>query len=372
MLKRYLETQIRTDMREKMVFISGPRQCGKTTLAKSFLKMQNGLYLTWDNLNDRKQILREELPTSSKLIVLDEIHKYKRWRSFLKGYYDKYEKQLCLIVTGSAKLDYYRKSGDALQGRYHHLRLYPFSYNEIKGSQGNFNDLLNLGGFPEPFLSGSETKARRWSSQHRERVVYEELTDLEHVRELNLLELLTLRLPELVGSPLSLNSLREDIPTSHQTISRYVDILERLYFIFRIYPFQSRRINAIKKEPKHYHFDWTVVEDAGARFENFIAFHLLKEVHFLNDSYGKNLALHYFRDVDLREVDFVVSDSNRPIMFVECKAGDKNVDKNLSYLKRKFPEVPAVQVVNLDNVDFINRDKVRVCSARVFCSERQV
>ena len=372
MYSRALEKQIRLDLKEKMVFLSGPRQSGKTTLAKSFLKKEGDSYFTWDDLEDRKIILKEQLPTSSKLIILDEIHKYKRWRGMLKGFYDKRKDNISIIVTGSAKLDYYRKGGDSLQGRYHHLRLYPFSFKEVSNQGGEFKDLFELSGFPEPFISGSKAKAKRWSNQYKERVLYEDLRDLEQVKEINLLELLTLRLPELVGSPLSVNSLREDLSVSHQTISRYVDILERLYFLFRIYPFQSKYINAIKKEPKHYHFDWTTIDDPAARFENLIGFHLLKETHFLKDITGKNRDLFYFRDIDLREVDFVVTENNKPILFVECKLSDTGVDKNLRYLKTKFPDVGAVQVVNANSVDFINKDGIRVCSGDIFCKELSI
>jgi hypothetical protein len=359
---RYLLPQIRDDLERKMVFVAGPRQVGKTTLAKGLRGAAAG-YLNWDVAHDRERILRRELPPGS-LWIFDEIHKYRSWRGFLKGIYDGRPARQRILVTGSARLDYYRYGGDSLQGRYHMLRLHPFSAAELgMRRQDEFLQLLTLGGFPEPFLSGSEVEARRWSREYRQRLVREEVAGLERIADLGNLELLVLRLPELVGSPLSINALREDLQVSHKAVSNWLDVLERLYALFRLAPFGAPRIRAVKKERKHYHIDWSVVPNEAARFENAIASHLLKWLHFQQDVFGMDLDLRYFRDTDGREVDFVITEGRRPRLLVECKWADVEVDRSLRYLKTRFPDAHAWQVSAIGIKDYQTPDGIRVAPA---------
>lgn len=364
-MDRYLEQQVRKDLSRKMVFVAGPRQIGKTTMAKRILGKAKG-YLNWDVAEHREHILRGELPACT-LWVFDEIHKYRTWRNYLKGLYDNRKKNQRILVTGSARLDYYRFGGDSLQGRYHFLRLHPFSVAELKISTGSeLQDLLALGGFPEPFLSGSRTEAQRWSMQYRDRFIREEITSLERVADLGRIELLALRLPELVGSPLSLNALREDLQVSHKTVAHWIQILERLYMIFRIPPFGTPQIRAVKKEQKHYHFDWSLVPDLSVRFENLVACHLLKWTHYLQDTEGRNVELRYFRDVDGREVDFVILENRRPTRFIECKWNDAPLGKGLSYLMSRFPSCEAWQISATGTQDYISPSGIRVTNAVTF------
>ena len=203
--------------------------------------------------------------------MFDEIHKYRLWRRFLKGLYDRRRPRQRILVTGSARLDFYRHGGDSLQGRYHLLRLHPLSAGELGLRRpAELRDLLTLGGFPEPFFGGDQTEARRWSREYRNLLVREELTSLERVTDLGRLELLMVRLPALVGSPLSVNALREDLQVAHATVANWLAILERLYALFRVSPFGAPRIRAVKKEQKHYHLDWSVVPEEPARFENLV------------------------------------------------------------------------------------------------------
>jgi uncharacterized protein len=362
MLLRYLVPQVKKDLQKKMVFVGGPRQVGKTTLAKSLLKNQGG-YLNWDIARHRDKILKTELP-NVPLWVFDELHKYRSWRNYLKGIYDEWGDQKQILVTGSARLDYYRFGGESLQGRYHYLRLHPLSVAELKiKSQADFQQLLTLSGFPEPFFSGSRVEAKRWSQEYRARIVQEEISSLESVQHLGEMELLMIRLPELVGSPLSINSLREDLNKDHKTIRKWIEILERIYAIFRVAPFGSPKIRAVKKEQKHYHFDWSIVKDPSARFENLVACHLLKYVHFQNDVYARGLDLRYFRDLEKREVDFVLLEEGNPIQFIECKANKDSISPHLRYLKKKFPSVEALQVTEKGSDDFVNADGIRVLPA---------
>lgn len=359
---RYLEPQLRRDLAKKMVFVAGPRQVGKTTLALGLAGAKKG-YLNWDVSEHRERILRGELPTG-RLWLFDEIHKYRRWRNYLKGLFDGRPKGQQILVTGSGRLDLYRFGGDSLQGRYHLLRLHPFSVAELGiGTTADFRQLLLLGGFPEPFLSGSEDEARRWSRQYRQLVVREDVASLERIQDLGSLELLMLRLPELVGSPLSINAVREDLQVSHKSVSSWLGALERLYAIFRVSPFGAPKIRAVKKEQKHYHLDWSIVPDAAARFENLVACHLLKWIHFQQDTKGRDLELRYFRDIDRREVDFVVVEGRKPILFVECKLGDAEVDRGLRYLTARFPEVAAWQISAKGTKDYQTPEGIRVANA---------
>ena len=372
MLTRALSTQVAADLAAKMVFLSGPRQSGKTTLARVILGRQHramtARYLNWDDDEARTRVLHREFPHEG-LVVFDELHKFSRWRNFLKGLYDTHGKVLHILVTGSARLDLYRRGGDSLQGRYHHLRLYPLSLKEAGCS---LRDLMTLGPFPEPLLSGSATAARRWSRQYRSRLVREDVASLERVDEMGAMEQLSARLPGLVGSPLSLNALREDLQVAHKTVERWVDILERLMFVFRLAPFGPPRIKAVKKRRKHYLFDWIPIQDQGARFENLIGFHLLKECHYLEDVEGYDTELRFFRDVEGREVDFVQMKAGKPVRFVESKTADTVISPALLYLRRKFPAVEAVQVIATRGVDRIGREGVRLVSADRFLAELAV
>lgn len=361
-IKRYLADQIKRDLQRKMVFLGGPRQVGKTTLAQSIMGVKNG-YLNWDIPEDREKILKREFPTPT-LWIFDELHKYRTWRNFLKGLYDKFGQNQQILVTGSARLDFYRFGGDSLQGRYFYLRLHPLSVAELKlTSSKDFDFLLTLGGFPEPFFSQSVIEAKRWSRDYRNRLIREDLISLERIQDLGNLELLMMRLPNLVGSPISINALREDLQLSHKTVQNWLLILERLYAIFRISPFGAPKIRAVKKEQKHYHFDWTLIDDESLRFENLVASHLLKWVHFLEDTEGRTIELRYFRDVDGREVDFVIVEKNRPILFVECKWADNDISKGLKYLKARFPKCEAWQISAKGKKNYLSEEGIKVVPA---------
>lgn len=361
-ITRYLENQVRRDLKRKMVFLGGPRQVGKTTLARSLIKNSAG-YLNWDVAAHREKILRNELPEAD-LWVFDELHKYRKWRGWIKGLYDNKDAGKKILVTGSARLDYYRYGGDSLQGRYHFLRLHPLSASElgIKKTK-ELKDLLLLGGFPEPYFSGSETEAKRWSREYRTRLIEDDILSLEQIKDIGTLELLILRLPELVGSPLSINALREDLQVNHKTVDHWISALERMYSIFRLLPFGAPRIRAVKKEQKHYHYDWSLVKDEGARFENLVASHLLKWVHFIQDTEGRNVELRFFRDAFGREVDFVLLEDNLPFRCIECKFSDTQVSPSLSYFKERFPKCEAVQVVGSDFESLVTTSGIKVVPA---------
>ncbi len=363
--KRYLADQVQADLARKMVFVAGPRQVGKTTLGLSLPGARDG-YLNWDIPAHRERILLRRLPPSG-LWFFDEIHKYRSWRDYLKGIYDGHADGQQILVTGSAQLDLYRFSGDSLQGRYHLLRLHPLSVAELAiTSTQDFAQLLRLGGFPEPFLAGSEVQAQRWSREYRNLLVREEITSLERIQDLGNLELLALRLPGLVGSPLSTNALREDLQVSHKAVSNWIAALERLYAVFRIPPFGGPRIRAIKKAQKHYHIDWSLVPEIGPRFENLVACHLLKWIHFVQDTEGRDVELRYFRDKDGREVDFVITEGTRLLMAVECKWSSATSSRSLRYLKKRYPDCVAWQLAATGDQDSLTPEGIRVTPALKF------
>lgn len=358
---RYLKRQVEEDLASKMVFIGGPRQVGKTSLARSLLP-DPAAEMNWDVAAHREAILRRRWPPT-ELWFFDEIHKHRPWRNLLKGLVDEHGSRQRILVTGSARLDLYRRGGDSLQGRYFHLRLHPFSVAELGGHADALPALLALGGFPEPLLRGEERFARRWALAYRERLIREEIAGLETVSDLGRLELLALCLPERVGSPLSLNALREDLQVAHATVARWCDMLERVYGIFRLAPFGAPRLRAVKKERKHYHYDWSVVPEPGARFENLVASHLLKWVEYQIDTEGRELELRYFRDTDGREVDFVVTERRDPIALVECKFGDDAVSRGLRYLRQRYPAAAAWQISARGTQDYLSSDGIRVAPA---------
>ncbi len=375
MKQRYLARCVASDLAEKMVFVGGPRQVGKTTFALSMLPGQQDesspAYQNWDVLEDRANILEARLPPDEAIVIFDEVHKYARWRDLLKGLYDKHKSSVSFLVTGSARLDYYRKGGDSLQGRYHYHRLHPFSAMEVsdKPDAATIEQLLTFGGFPEPFLKASERSHRRWLREISQRVIYEDLASLENVREISDLDLLLHHLPACVGSPLSVNSLSKLLQVAPQTVDRWLAIFERLYLCYRIPPFGAKRIRAVRKEKKLYFWDWSRVADPGPRFENMVAGHLLKYCHAVEDTEGHEMELRYIRDTDKREVDFVVIRDGKPEFAVECKTGDRKASTACRYFRERM-DIPRFYQVHLGKKSFGNAESdTLVMPFASFCSE---
>lgn len=325
----------------KMVFVGGPRQVGKTTLALDLLGRRaterHPAYLNWDDPRARARIRSAELPADEPLLVFDELHKYARWRGLVKGVWDTEKAFRKIVVTGSARLDYYRKGGDSLIGRYRYLRLHPFSLRELdrNATPSSLDALLRFGGFPEPLFAQDATQHRIWHRDRVTRVVQEDLRDLERVREISLVEHLVDLLPERVGAPLSIANLRGDLEVDHKTVERWLQMLENLYLCFRVAPYGAPRIRAVKKERKLYLWDWSAVPDAGARLENLVASQLLKYCHRIEDTEGHRMELRFLRDTDRREVDFVVLQGKRPLFAVECKSGDRQVGPAVKYFAER-------------------------------------
>lgn len=382
--ERYLDASVREDLLRKMVLLAGPRQVGKTTLARGLLEGgADGVYLNWDNRGDRREIRAARWPGGGGLVVLDEIHKWRAWKGWLKGEYDRHRGRLRFLVTGSARLDVYRRGGDSLQGRYHHYRLHPFSCAEAAGGGrpeppepfaevpvprtggGALPLLMERGGFPEPFLAGSAREHRRWQKERLDRFFREDVRDLEHVRDMGSMQLLADLLPERVGSPLSLNALREDLEVSHRAATRWMGILERLHHAFRVRPFARARARTLRKMPKAYLWDWSLVPERGPRFENLVASHLLKFCHWLEDADGHRAELWYLRDRAGREADFLVTVGGRPWFLVEAKVAGTAVDPAVRSFREAIGVPLAYQVVLEGTRDF-TEDGVRCLPAERF------
>ncbi len=372
--KRYLARDIGNFLRDKMVFLGGPRQVGKTTLCLHFLKppsVENPAYLNWDDLSGRYSIKKAELPADKKIICFDEIHKFKNWRSLVKGLYDTKKYKYQFLVTGSARLDYYRRGGDSLLGRYRYLRLHPLSLGELAFSKASTNELLKFGGFPEPFFQGTEKNLRLWHKERNYRIVHDDLRDLEQVKELSAIELLVDALPGRVGAPLSVKNLADDLSANHSTIRRWIQILDNIYYSYRILPYGPPRIRAVKKEQKLYLWDWSAVEDRAFRFENMVAGHLLKYCHFLEDTEGFKMELRFLRDTDKREIDFVVLKNKKVLFAVECKTGERQVSPHIHYFKERT-NIPKFYQVHLGSKHVELDKKTVIIPFWKFCFEKKL
>ena len=371
-LERYLASPVIADLAEKMVFLGGPRQVGKTTLALSLIEdadESHPAYLNWDSYETQRMLLDGFLPADQSLLIFDEIHKYRHWRNLVKGFYDKFRSKKRFLITGSARLDHYRRGGDSLQGRYHYYRLHPFSLYELnnKPSRSDLSALLHYGGFPEPFLKQNARHWKRWQRERQSRVIQEDLINLESVKEVSQLGLLVRMLPEKVSSILSLNKLRQDLSVAFETADRWVTILENLYYCFRISPYGLPRLRAMKKERKLYLWDWSVCSDESARFENLVASHLLKFCHFREDTEGDEMELRFVRDANGRELDFVVVENNKPLFAVECKTGGRNLSRNITYFSQRT-DIPYFYQVHTGDRDYERAElKARVIPVTRFC-----
>jgi predicted AAA+ superfamily ATPase len=370
--ERYIKMPVNSDLKSKMVFIGGPRQVGKTTLALSFLPEPNTKspgYFNWDDVSDRSKLLQGELPPNEDIIILDEIHKFARWRNLVKGFFDKKREDMSFLITGSARLDYYSMGGDSLQGRYHYYRLHPFSLRELDSnpSRDILDLLLKFGGFPEPLFKSQEKFWRRWQRERLQRVIYDDIRDLETVKEISLLELLASELPNRVGSPLSVKNLKELLQVAHETVERWIKIFERMYYCFRIPPFGPPKVRAVKKEQKLYLWDWSLIEEDGPRFENFIASQLLKYCQFIDDTEGYRMELRFLRDTDKREVDFVVVKDGKPAFAVESKTGEKDISPSIHYFKERV-QIPKFYQVHQGQKDY-EKNGVRVLPILTLCKE---
>ncbi|MBC8434277.1 MAG: ATP-binding protein [Desulfobacterales bacterium] len=348
---RYITPHVLEDLKKKMVFVGGPRQVGKTTLAKAVISdnYPDGRYFNWDYDEDRQDILQKKWSLDNNLLVFDELHKFPRWKTWIKGIYDVSHNMHSFLVTGSARLDIYRRGGDSLMGRYHYWRLHPFTLDEIPNGispKDAFDRLMTVGGFPEPFLEKDERTARRWRRERFDRVLREDIRDLESIRNIQLLGMFLDALRHRVGGKVVLSNMAGDLQISPKTAKSWLEVLERMYLVFTVLPFTKSLSRAVLKQPKVFFFDNAdVLGDEGARFENLVATSLLKRLNYLEDRDGYRYELRYIRDKEGREVDFAIIKEGDLEELIEVKYSDESISKSLLYYTSRLNPKRATQLV---------------------------
>ena len=380
MLKREPYIHIWEDLssEKRMVLLAGPRQCGKTTLAKMIAtQFTNSLYFNWDIITDRRKLIDDPYffqtmlrrDESTPLVLLDEIHRYKDWKNYLKGVYDRFHDTYRFLVSGSGRLDLYQKGGDSLAGRYYSFHLWPLTLGELHGrgntldefradpllvdtddreeSQATWRRLSSFSGFPEPYLAARPTTYRRWSTAYHRQLIREDIRDLTGIRSVDDLETLFALLPARVGAPLSIPSLSTDLKVAYNTVKSWLDAFEKFYLTFTLTPWARQVSRAIQKERKVYVFDCALIEDPAKRFENMIALELFRAVSNWNDLGLGRFGLHYIRTKEGREVDFVLVEKERPLLLVEAKLRAHDPNVNLKRFQTAL-SIPAVQLVDED------------------------
>jgi len=347
-MKRLQHEFILKDLAKKMVILTGPRQVGKTSLARQIAAagVAKSVYLNYDAFADREIIRKAAWLPDTELVILDELHKMAEWKNYLKGIYDTRPPHLKILVTGSARLDTFRHSGDSLVGRFYRHRLNPLSVAEIPdATEATLDRLISRGGFPEPYLAEESLEADRWRLQYIDGLIRVDILDFDKIHDLRAMQLTLDLLRQRVGSPLSYTSLAQDINCAPNTVRKYVEILEALFIIFRIPPFHRNIARSLLKEPKVYFYDTGLVQgDEGIRFENMVALSLLKHLNAIEDYQGKRAELRYLRTKEKKEVDFALVIDNEPVTLIEAKQSETDISPSLRYFHQKYG-IPAIQLV---------------------------
>jgi predicted AAA+ superfamily ATPase len=388
MIKRYLEhAAFLPEYGRQMRFIAGPRQSGKTTIARNKLEKEGtpGLYYNWDSRLLRKRyrdetdiIENDILPIKQGKkvwVCFDEIHKMPKWKNMLKDFFDTHEDRVNFIVTGSARLDVMRRAGDSLAGRYFMFRLNPLMAAEAAGreyghvmpeaaagktieklisnsreEEGIIDGFMNKSCFPEPFLAPNAASSAKWHDNYFELLAKEELRDISAIRDLETVSTLLHLLPARVGAPLSLESLRQDLEINHATVKNYMNYLGLTYAVFTLQPFFNNVKRAVKKEKKAYFYDYYFIDNKGYRFENLVALELKSRVDLWNDSAADRYELCYVRNRDRKETDFLVTKNKKPYFHCEAKFSEENIENHHKINSAALGDIPFVQIIRKKGV----------------------
>jgi predicted AAA+ superfamily ATPase len=369
-MERVQKQAILYDLEKKMVFLVGPRQVGKTWLSKSIMnEFSHVIYLNYDQPKDKKIIQDQSWLDTTRLLVLDELHKMPDWKNYLKGVYDTRTPDLKILVTGSARLDTYDQMGDSLAGRYFRHRLLPISIAELSQTQQQMDleRLLNRGGFPEPYFCATDLDAERWRMQYIHSLLSTDVFEFEKIQNIKAIQLIFHLLRNRVGSPVSYQSLSEDVGVSPITVKQYIQILESLYVIFRVTPYSKNIARSLLKEPKIYFFDTGLVEGDGARFENLVAVHLLKHVYAKADYHAQDYRLHYLRTKEGQEVDFAIILDDSVEQVIEVKLSDGQLSRSLNYFHKKY-QYNSIQLVKSLRQEY-QAGAIKILKAESFLSK---
>ncbi|MDP3049212.1 MAG: ATP-binding protein [Thermodesulfovibrionales bacterium] len=393
----YIKIWQELEKNKSMVFLAGPRQSGKTTLSKIIAKsFVNSLYFNWD-ISDHRALLMENphffesierKDSSTPLIIFDEIHKYKDWKNYLKGIYDRFHEEYRFLISGSGRLDIYQKGGDSLAGRYFLFHLWPFTIAELAERNAGMEDFLknplhismersneleelweklsSLSGFPEPYISGKETTYRRWSNTYSNQLIREDIRDMVDIKSVQEMETLYMMLPSRVGSPLSIPSLMNDLKVSYNSIRNWLVVLERFFLIFSIPTWTGKIARAIQKERKVYLWDSPRIKDPAARFENMAAVELWRAVTLWNDMGHGTFSLHFIKNKEKQEVDFLIANNNDPFLLIEAKLSDTQPSQALLAFQQRL-DIPAVQLTGRGaGYRLISNDKNKILVAPAY------
>ncbi len=370
-MKRIQKKFIMNDLEKKIVLIVGPRQAGKTWLAKDIsLEFKNSVYLNYDQALDRKIIKSQSWLPSTDLLILDELHKMENWKNYLKGVFDTRPKQMRILVTGSARLDIYNQIGDSLAGRYFRHRLLPLSLAEFTqlNEPVNIEQLIERSGFPEPYLANNNTEANRWRLQYINSMLSTDVFEIDKIYNLKAMQLVFKLLRTKVGSPISYQSLAEDVAVSPTTIKKYIQILESLFIIFRVTPYSKNIARSLLKEPKLYFYDTGLVQgNNGIKLENLVAISLLKHSYGMTDYKAKEYSLNYLRTKDGTEVDFALICQNEVESIIEVKLSDNTPSKPLMYFNKKY-NYPSIQLVKFLRHEYKHKN-IKILSVDKFLSK---
>lgn len=370
-MKRVQKERILKDLEKKIVLLVGPRQAGKTWLAKDIAReFRNSVYLNYDQILDRKIIRAQSWLPTTDILVLDELHKMEDWKNYLKGVYDTKQPSMKILVTGSARLDIYDQLGDSLAGRYFRHRLLPLSLAELiqVGENTDIDRLIERGGFPEPYLDESAIEANRWRLLYINSMLSTDIFEFDKIYNIKAMQLVFNLLRNRVGSPVSYQSLSEDIAVSPTTVKKYIQILEALFIVFKVTPYSRHIARSLLKEPKLYFFDTGLVQgDEGTKLENLVAISLLKDIYARTDYFGEERTLHYLRTKDGLEVDFAIAHEENIEKIIEVKLSDFSVNKSLLYFHKKY-KYPAIQLVKYLRHE-TQQNEIQVLKAEKFLSE---
>ena len=389
---------------KSLIMLAGPRQSGKTTFAQDIVAkdFQDIIYFNWDIAKDKSRLIDDpaffsKVPRSSlsskPLVILDEIHKYRNWKNYLKGIYDQFKKDYQFLITGSGRLEFSRKAGDSLAGRFLKFHILPFTLAELSLSRRSLKDfmdkplgdfditatnrtkqsfksLLELSGFPEPFLKGKKVFWSTWSTSYGQQIIRDDLRTIADIRNLDLVETLFSLLPSRVGSPLSINNLSRDLQVAFDTAKNWLMLFDAFYLTFRLAPWTAKVSRSILKEKKIYLFNYPVIEDESARFENLIALEFLRAVETWSDRGWGKFSVHYLRNKDKQEVDFLIAKNNEPFLLAEAKLSDDRPAANLIAFQNAL-DIPAVQLIKKEGVKRVyknGKNNVLVVTAHTWLS----